>query len=158
MKLVLSVVNCVLAATILCCNVTELQAGVVTNYEVDTNCARDIVVYELRITDCTEIPCTIRRGKRYTIEGDIGVLRNVTNPVLKCSSVYLGRHIDLPGHGGCPNLTNGTCPMVVGERYTTATSFKLPYYVPPMLYTAYCSMVDDDGENMICGWGSGRVV
>jgi len=64
-------------------------------------------------------------------------VKYVEDPVTECYTVFRGRRVTLPGHGGCSNLTNGTCPLIAGEIYTTSTHFTIPFYVPPVRVFGY---------------------
>jgi hypothetical protein len=114
--------------------VMVVEGGDVTDsVKLDKSCVGGKLV-EIRVTDCESFPCTVKRGRNYTVDAEFSLERSIEKAVVRCGTIYLGRQYSLPGHGGCETVTNGSCPLQANTVYNTFTSFVIPYYVPPVSF------------------------
>lgn len=117
---------------------------------------------EVRVVNCTSVPCPVRRGQDVNAEVDFEALYGAT--ALKARVIPRALGVVLPYEfpekyaRACDWLINSSCPISEGSQVTYNLKMPIRRMTPPIRLNVELSMVDEKDRVLFCFVVALRVV
>ncbi|KAJ8674773.1 hypothetical protein QAD02_010559 [Eretmocerus hayati] len=108
--------------------------------------------FDVRVKDCSGLPCELHRGTNVSAEWDFAVAQATTKlkPRVRAEVAGVVVNYPFPQEDACTSLASGKCPLNTGDQATYELSMPILKIYPKISLTIEFAFLNDGDQVVVC--------